>query len=124
MSIGREELESGRIGFPEDEFTPMELPPPHPGQILRREFMEPLDIGINALARALRLPPSRISDIVHGKRGITADTALRLERYFGVSASLWMGLQQDHDLRLGRLNLSPHILQTVQPRLVATECVK
>ena len=117
MTILREDVEAGRIGFPADDFEPQDLPPPHPGHILRQEFMEPLGIGINGLARALHLSPSRVSDIVHGKRGVTVDTALRLERYFGVSAAMWMGLQRDHDLRVSRRTLSPHIAELVQPRL-------
>lgn len=78
------------------------LPPIHPGEILREEFMKPRDLSQNALARALNVPPRRINEIVLEKRGITADTALRLARYFGTSAELWTGLQADCDLRLTR----------------------
>jgi addiction module HigA family antidote len=78
------------------------LPPIHPGKILREEFMKPRDLSQNALARALNVPPRRINEIVLEKRGITADTALRLARYFGTSAELWAGLQADYDLRLAR----------------------
>ena len=78
------------------------LEPIHPGEILYEEFMQPLAVSINALAREIAVPPNRISDIVNGKRSITADTALRLGKYFGVSAELWIGLQADYDLRLAR----------------------
>jgi addiction module HigA family antidote len=79
------------------------LPPIHPGEILREEFMKPRDLSQNALARALNVPPRRINEIVLEKRGITADTALRLARYFGTSAELWTGLQADYDLRQARV---------------------
>ncbi len=75
------------------------LEPIHPGEILYEEFMKPMEVSINALAREIAVPPNRISDIVNGKRSITADTALRLGKYFGVSPELWLGLQVDYDLR-------------------------
>ncbi len=78
------------------------LPPIQPGEILREEFMKPRGLSQNALARALSVPPRRINEIVLEKRGITADTALRLARYFGPSAEMWTGLQADYDLRLVR----------------------
>jgi addiction module HigA family antidote len=71
-----------------------------PGEILREDFMEPMDISINQLSRDLAVPPNRISEIVNGKRGLTADTALRLERYFGVEAQFWLNLQSEYDLRV------------------------
>ena len=74
--------------------------PIHPGEILREEFMVPRGLSQNALARALNVPPRRINEIVLETRGITADTALRLARYFGTSAEMWAGLQADYDLRL------------------------
>ena len=76
------------------------LAPIHPGEILREEFMKPRGLSQNALARALHVPPRRINEIVLEKRGITADTALRLARYFGTSAEMWTGLQADYDLRV------------------------
>ena len=76
------------------------LDPITPGEILREDFMEPLDISINQLARDLSVPPNRISDVVNGKRSITADTALRLQRYFGVEAQFWLNLQTEYDLRM------------------------
>ena len=74
--------------------------PIHPGEILREEFLVPLNFSANALAIALGVPAPRINDIARERRGITADTALRLSRYFGTSAEFWMGLQADYDLRL------------------------
>ena len=70
----------------------------HPGEILLEEFLVPMGISQNALARAIAVPPRRINEIVLGKRGITADTALRLSRAFGTSEGFWMGLQADYDL--------------------------
>lgn len=70
----------------------------HPGEILLEEFLIPMGISQNALARAIAVPPRRINEIVLGKRGITADTALRLSRAFGTSEGFWMGLQADYDL--------------------------
>jgi addiction module HigA family antidote len=78
------------------------LEPIPPGEILYEEFMKPMGLSINALAREIDVPPNRISDIVNGKRSITADTALRLGKYFGVSPELWLGLQADYDLRVAR----------------------
>src|SRR5262245_34360516 len=78
------------------------LDPIHPGEILREEFMKPHGVSINRLARDLVVPPGRISAIVNGKRAITADTALRLGRYFDVSPEVWIGLQADYDLRLAQ----------------------
>lgn len=74
------------------------LSPIHPGEILLEEFMKPLDISQNKLGRDLNVSPRRINEIVNGKRSITADTALRLSKYFGNSASFWLGLQMDYDL--------------------------
>jgi len=91
------------------------LPPIHPGEILREEFMKPRELSQNALARALHVPPRRINEIVLEKRGITADTALRLARYFGTSAELWTGLQADYDLRLARLEKAAVIERDIEP---------
>ncbi|MBM3878326.1 MAG: HigA family addiction module antidote protein [Verrucomicrobia bacterium] len=92
------------------------LPPIHPGEILREEFMKPYGLSQNALARALHVPPRRVNEIVLEKRGITADTALRLSRYFGTSAELWTGLQADYDLRRARYEKARQIERDVAPR--------
>lgn len=88
----------------------------HPGEILRDEFMEPLGLSAHALAMALRVPATRIGQIVRGQRTITPDTALRLARYFGTSADLWIGLQAEYDLRNARRELADEIARDVQPR--------
>ena len=76
--------------------------PVHPGEMLREEFMKPLRISINGLALELHVPVTRISEIVNERRGITADTALRLARYFGMSADFWMNIQRDYELILAQ----------------------
>lgn len=76
------------------------LEPIHPGEILLEDFMKPLNVSINALSRHINVPPNRISDVVNGKRSITADTALRLGKYFNVSPEIWLDLQSDYDIRL------------------------
>ena len=78
------------------------LPNIHPGEILQEEFLLPMSISQNALARAAGVPPRRINEIVLGKRGITADTALRLAKVFGTSEGFWLGLQADYDLEESR----------------------
>lgn len=91
------------------------LAPIHPGEILREEFMAPLGLSQNALARALHVPPRRINEIVMKKRGITADTALRLARCFRTSAEFWTGLQADYELRLARYAAEAEIEREVLP---------
>ncbi len=91
------------------------LPPIHPGEILREEFMKPRGLSQNGLARALNVPPRRVNEIVLEKRGISADTALRLARYFGTSAEMWAGLQAEYDLRLARYQKEKEIEREVEP---------
>jgi len=91
------------------------LDPITPGEILREDFMEPLGISINQLSRDLAVPPNRISEIVNGKRAITADTALRLQRYFGVEAQFWLNLQSEYDLRIMRRKIWDDIQQRIIP---------
>src|SRR6266536_2305321 len=91
------------------------LRPIHPGEILREEFMKPHGLSQNALARGLGVPPRRINQIVQEERAISADTALRLARYFGTSAEMWAGLQADYDLRLARYEKEPQIERDVEP---------
>lgn len=78
--------------------TTTSLAPVHPGEILLEDFLEPLGLSQNQAARAMMVPPRRINEIVHGKRGITADTAARLSRYFGTSAEFWLNLQARYEL--------------------------
>lgn len=91
------------------------LPNPHPGDILLEEFLKPMGLSQNALARALRVPPRRINEIVLGKRAVTADTDLRLARYFGVSEGFFLGLQADHDLMARRREIGSD-LDGINPR--------
>jgi antitoxin HigA-1 len=95
------------------------LDPIPPGEILREDFMKPLGISINQLARDLDVPPNRISAIVNGARSITADTALRLGTYFHVSPETWLGLQLDYDLRLTRQRDGDRIIRSVRTRPAA-----
>lgn len=82
------------------------MEPIHPGEILQAEYLEPLGVTQHRLAVAIGVPPRRINEIVHGKRGITADTALRLARYFGTSERFWLNLQSRYELELGRDRLA------------------
>jgi addiction module HigA family antidote len=93
------------------------LPPIHPGEILREEYMKPLDLSINRLALDLHVPVSRISDIVHEKRVITSNTALRLARYFGTSAEYWLNLQVKHEIEVAARQNLQEIQREVRPRL-------
>jgi len=92
------------------------LDPIPPGEILIEEFMRPLGISINGLARDIDVPPNRISEIVSGKRAITADTALRLGKYFGVSPEVWLDLQSDYDLRVMQRTAWPKIEPRIRVR--------
>jgi addiction module HigA family antidote len=91
------------------------LDPIKPGEILREDFMEQLGISINKLSRDLSVPPNRISEIVNGKRAITADTALRLQRYFGVEAQFWLNLQTEYDLRMMKRKIWSDIERRIIP---------
>lgn len=95
------------------------LPPVHPGEVLREELLLPLAISINRLGRDLRVPVTRISEIVNGRRGITADTALRLARYFGTTAEFWMNLQAAYDLDVAQRASADRIARDVNPREAA-----
>jgi addiction module HigA family antidote len=89
--------------------TMAKLPNIHPGEVLLEEFLKPMGVSQNRIARAIGVPPRRINEIVQGKRSITADTAQRLAKYFGVSESLWMGLQADYDLEQARKDLGKRL---------------
>lgn len=92
------------------------LPNNHPGEVLLEEFLKPLNLSQNRLARDLSVPPRRINEIVLGKRSVTPDTALRLARYFGTSERFWLGLQADFDLEEAKLTLANRIEREVRPR--------
>jgi addiction module HigA family antidote len=92
------------------------LPPIHPGEILREEFLAPLRMSADQLALALRVPATRINDIVNEKRGITADTALRLSRYFGTTPRFWMNMQSSWELEVAEDQLGYAVRREVLPR--------
>ena len=96
---------------------PKLLDPIPPGEMLLEEFMRPLGLSINALARDLAVPPNRIGGIVNGTRAITADTALRLGKYFGTSAEIWLDLQSDYELRVARRTVWKTVEPTVRTRV-------
>ncbi len=95
--------------------APHELPPVHPGEILLEEFLEPMGISQYRLAKDTSVPPRRINEIVHGKRAVTADTALRLARFFGTSARFWLELQVQHDLEVEQAKLGDRLDHEVKP---------
>ena len=92
------------------------LAPIHPGETLREDVLRPLGLSVNQLARSLAVDATRLNDIVRGRRGISADTALRLARYLGTTAEFWMGLQADYDLRVTRQQKLKKIEKEVAPR--------
>jgi addiction module HigA family antidote len=91
------------------------LPPIHPGEILIEEFMKPLGLSTNRVARDLRVPVTRIADIVNGRRGVSSDTALRLGRYFGTTPEFWMNLQSAYDLEVAERDSRATIERDVHP---------
>lgn len=95
------------------------LPPVHPGEILREDLMKPLGLTMTGLARELKIPVSRMSEIVNGRRGINADAALRLSRYFGNSPEFWINLQAAYDLRVTIHSSAGRIEREVRPRKAA-----
>ena len=90
------------------------LPPVHPGEVLLEEFLRPLRISQYRLAKDIGVPPRRINEIVHGKRTVTAGTALRLSRYFGTSERFWLNLQAQHDLEVEKDRLGDHLEKDVR----------
>ena len=89
--------------------------PVHPGEVLREDFLVPLGLSANALAKALAVPAPRVNDIVRERRGITADTAMRLARYFGGDARSWLNLQAAYDLRLAEIANARRIKREIEP---------
>jgi addiction module HigA family antidote len=92
------------------------LAPVHPGEILREDVLGPLELSANGLARELRVPVTRINEILHGRRSITADTALRLARYLGTTAQFWMNLQTSYDLKMAQRDRGKEIAREVAAR--------
>jgi addiction module HigA family antidote len=113
--ITRETLDAGGVDF-SDIDTGERLSPVHPGDILLHDFMQPIDLTSHALSLALRVPANRITSIVAGHRAVTADTALRLARYFGTSAGFWRNLQKSHEMALAERTSGARIRAEVSPR--------
>src|SRR3954470_8442392 len=109
MSIKRDDLDAGRV-------EPPKSPLIHPGEILRDDFLQPMKISVYALAQDIKAPRSRVNDIVLGRRGITADTAFRLARYFGTTPGFWINLQARYDLDAADRKLRRRIEREVRPR--------
>ena len=92
-----------------------DISPVHPGEILKADFLDPLRLSVNALSEAIKVPRTRLNDIVRGRRGITADTAMRLARYFGVSAQFWMNLQSHYELEVAEESYGRRIGREIRP---------
>ena len=115
MSIKREDLDAGRIDF-SDVSAGKKLPLIHPGTVLRDDFLKPMKISVYSLALEIKVPRSRVNDIVLGRRGISADTAFRLARYFGTTPDFWINLQARYDLDAASRTLRRRIEREVTPR--------
>jgi addiction module HigA family antidote len=89
--------------------------PVHPGEILREEYLDPLEMSVNALSKALHVPATRMNEIVRENRGITADTAIRLARYFGTSERFWLNLQTEYELRRVQISKGAQVAMEVEP---------
>ena len=118
MTIKREDIDSHLVDI-SDMVSGRRLPPVHPGEILRDEFLVPMGISVYALAHAIKVPRSRANDIMLGRRSITTDTAMRLARYFGMSPQFWLNLQTRYDLDVADRRIRRKIEQEVVPRDVA-----
>jgi addiction module HigA family antidote len=116
--ISREDLDAGRVDLSGVE-SDGRLPPVHPGDVLRHDFLEPLGLSAHALAMALRVPPNRITTILAGDRAVTAETALRLARHFGTSPGFWLNLQKAYELDVAERADGERIRVEVAPRVVA-----
>jgi antitoxin HigA-1 len=115
MSIKREDIDTRKVDF-SDIASGRRLPPIHPGEILRDEFLRPMQISVYELARAIKVPRTRVNDIVLGRRSITIDTAIRLGRYFGTSSEFWINLQTRYDLDVADRTLRRRIEREISPR--------
>ena len=114
MTIKREELDRRAVDF-SGVASGRRLPPVHPGEILRDEFLTPMEISVYRLAQAIKVSRPRLNDIVLGRRGITTDTALRLGRYFGMTPEFWINLQTRYDLDVAERTMRRQIEREVEP---------
>lgn len=92
------------------------IKPPHPGETIKEDYLVPMGMSVNQLSKRLKITPARLNDIVRGRRGITADTALRLARYFETTPEFWMGLQSMYDLRMAEMESLARIKREVKPQ--------
>ena len=122
MTIKREDLARRAADF-SDVATERLLPPVHPGEILRDEFLRPLGLSVYRLAPALKISRPQLNDIVLGRRGVTIDTALRLGRYFGTTPEFWINLQARHDLDVAERTLRLEIEREIVPHSTNTDLV-
>jgi len=114
MTIRRESLDSGAIDL-SDVTDGIRLAPVHPGSVLKHDYLEPLGMSVYALAHSLAVSRSRVNEIVQGHRAVTAETALRLGRFFGTSADFWLGLQTAYDIEVARIEVGEKVEAEVQP---------
>ena len=114
MTIRREDMDRQRVDF-SDVASGRRLPPIHPGEILREEFLTPMALSVYRLAQALKISRPRLNDVVLGRRAVTTDTALRLGRYFGTTPEFWINLQTRYDLDVAERTIRARIEQEVEP---------
>jgi addiction module HigA family antidote len=115
MAIKRDDLDAGRVDL-EGVASGRRVPATHPGWILRDDFLAPMGLSVYALAKAIKVPRSRVNDIVLGRRAISADTALRLARYLGTTAEFWIDLQAHYELETAKEALRGRIETEIAPR--------
>ena len=115
MTIKREDIDNRGVDF-SDVSSGRRLPLVHPGEILRDEFLTPLEISVYGLAKAIKVSRPRLNDVVRGRRAITIDTALRLGRYFGTTPAFWINLQTRYDLDMAERTVGRRIEREVEPR--------
>jgi len=113
MTIKRDDLDAGRVDF--RSIAVGKLKPVHPGDILRHDFLGPLGISVYALAKAIHVPRSRANDIVLGRRGVSADTAIRLGRYLKTTPEFWVNLQARYDLDVAKQALRGTVEREIEP---------
>ncbi|MDE0032544.1 MAG: HigA family addiction module antitoxin [Deltaproteobacteria bacterium] len=120
MAIKREDMDRQWVDF-SDVASGRRLPPVHPGEILRDEYLEPLGLSVYRLARELKIARPRLNDIVLGRRAVTIDTALRLGRYFGTTPEFWLNLQTRYDLDVAERTLRLKVEREIQPRSTSAD---
>ena len=118
MTIKREDIDNRRVDL-SDGVTGRRLPPVHPGEILRNEFLTPMEISVYGLAKAIKVSRPRLNDVVRGHRAVTIDTALRLGRNFGTTPEFWINLQTRYDLDVAERTARRRIEREVEPRAAA-----